>query len=93
MTVDNQPVSPPVSGPFFGQISQQRTGRSVNTWMGRSDAVQLSRLGGVLNAFATDASSSLDRLGRLKAAVRDNTYSVAGTELGQTLISEMQGRR
>jgi hypothetical protein len=92
MIVDNQPVSPPGSGPVPGQISQ-RTGQVIKTWMGRSDAVQLSRLGGVLNAFATDASSSLDRLGRLKAAVRDNSYSVTGTALGQTLILEMQGRR
>lgn len=92
MTVDNQRVSAPGSGPAPGQISQ-RTGPAIKTWMGRSDAVQLSRLGGVLNAFATDASSSLDRLGCLKAAVRAGTYSVAGASLSRKLISEMQGRR
>lgn len=88
MTVDNQPLSARAPGPIT-----QRTGRVIKTWMGRSDAVQLSRLGGVLNAFATDASSSLDRLGSLKAAVRDETYSVAGAVLSRKLISEMQGRR
>ena len=92
MTVDNQPVSPPRSGAVPGQIPQ-RTAPATRTWMGRSDAVQLSRLGGVLNAFASDASSALDRLGGLKAAVRDETYSVAGDALSRKLISEMQGRR
>ena len=61
--------------------------------MDRSDAVQLSRLGGVLNAFATDASSSFDRLGRLRAAVRDGSYSVNGIALSRRLMSEMSGRR
>jgi hypothetical protein len=92
MTVNNQAAPPSGLGPMPGTIPQ-RTGSLTRTWMGRSDAVQLSRLGGVLNAFATDASSAFDRVGRLHAAVQDGSYSVNGTALSRRLISEMSGRR
>jgi hypothetical protein len=92
MTLDNQPAAAPGSGPLLGAFSEQPR-HPARTWTGRSDAVQLSRLGGVLNAFATDASSSLDRIGRLQAAVRDHSYSVDETVLSRKLVSEMTGKR
>ncbi len=90
MTVKNQPAVAPFtgSGRVFDENSRQ-TSPVPASWTGRNDAVQLSRLGGVLNVFARDASSSLSRVEHFQAAVRDQTYSVTGTALGRKLITEM----
>jgi hypothetical protein len=90
MTVNNQRAATPVhdSLPVRGSISS-RNSPATDSWSGRNDAVQLSRLGGVLNVLATDASSSLNRIERLQAAVRERQYSVSGLVLGRKLMSEM----
>lgn len=90
MTVKNQPAVAPLadSGRICAAYSRQASPLS-NSWTGRNDAVQLSRLGGVLNVFARDASSSMARVERLQAAVRDQTYSVTATALGRKLMAEM----
>jgi hypothetical protein len=94
MTVNNQPAANPIrsSMPILSSASWQDNSRT-ESWTGRADAVQLSRLGGVLNVFAASASSSLSRIERLQAAVRDQKYSVSGPALGRRLISEMLGKR
>jgi hypothetical protein len=94
MTVNNQPAATPVhdSVPVLGSRSW-RNSSAADSWTGRNDAVQLSRLGGVLNVFATDASSSSGRIERLQAAVREQQYSVSGPVLGRKLMSEMLVKR
>ncbi len=54
-----------------------------------NDGVQLTRLGGVLNAFHVNASLSNSRLDRLTPMVRSSRYSVSGVELGRKLMAEM----
>jgi hypothetical protein len=54
-----------------------------------NDGVQLTRLGGVLNAFHVNASLSNSRLDRLTPMVRSSRYSVNGVELGRKLMAEM----
>lgn len=90
MTVNNQPAVAPFtgSGQILGSDSRQ-TSVMAASWAGGNDAVQLSRLGGVLNVFARDASSSASRVERFQAAVRDRTYSVTGTALARRLMTEM----
>jgi len=94
MTVNNQTAATLVSdsAPVLAS-SARRNSPATESWTGRNDAVQLSRLGGVLNVFATDASSSLNRIGRLQAAVRGQQYSVSGPVLGRKLMSEMLVKR
>lgn len=94
MTVNNQPAASPVhdSVPVLGSNSW-RNNPATGSWTARNDAVQLSRLGGILNVFASDASSSLNRIGRLQAAVREQQYSVSGPVLGRKLMSEMLVKR
>jgi hypothetical protein len=58
-------------------------------WTGPGDAVQLTRLGGVLNAFQTDAMQSSGRVDRLSPLVRNRDYSVSGEALGRKLITDM----
>lgn len=94
MTVNNQPAATPVhdSVPVPGS-SSWRNNSAADGWTGRNDAVQLSRLGSVLNVFATDASSSSGRIERLQVAVREQRYSVSGPVLGRKLMSEMLVKR
>lgn len=58
-------------------------------WTGSSDAVQLTRLGGVLNAFQADATQSSSKVDRLSPLVRNRDYSVSGEALGRKLITDM----
>lgn len=54
-----------------------------------SDAVQLTRLGGVLNAFQVNADRSSSRIDNLNPLVRNQDYSVGGADLSRRLIAEM----
>jgi hypothetical protein len=54
-----------------------------------SDAIQLTRLGGVLNAYQTDARQSSTRVDRLVPIVRSRDYSVSALELSRRLTNEM----
>lgn len=62
---------------------------SATGWTGPSDAVQLTRLGGVLNAFQANATQSSSRVDRLGPLVRSQQYSVSGEALGRKLITDM----
>jgi hypothetical protein len=93
MTVNNQPAAPmPDPGPAFN-IKPVRGTRAAATWAGNKDAIQLSRLGGVLNVFETDASSSLNRVEYLHSQIRNQAYSVSGAVLSRKLIHEMFVKR
>lgn len=54
-----------------------------------SDAMQLTRLGGVLNAYQTEARQSSSRVDRLIPLVRGGGYSVGALELSRRLTEEM----
>ena len=56
---------------------------------GPSDGLQLTRLGGVLSAFQSNATESFARVDRLGTAVREQNYSVDGQLLGNKIVSEM----
>jgi hypothetical protein len=58
-------------------------------WAAPSDAIQLTRLGGVLNAFQANATQSSNRVDHLGSLVRSQQYSVSGVALGRKLINEM----
>jgi hypothetical protein len=58
-------------------------------WTGPSDAIQLTRLGGVLNAFQSDAMQSSSRVDRLTPLVRNQDYSISSEALGRKLITDM----
>jgi hypothetical protein len=72
----------------FAASASPTTAFSANT-AETSDAVQLTRLGGVLNAYQTDARRSVTRLDRLIPAVRNRDYSVAALDLSRRLTAEM----
>lgn len=94
MAVDNQ--SAVGTGNTVAVLKMMPPGpnRSIaNETSGPADALQLSRLGGVLNVFSTNASRSFNRLIVLKHAVRDQNYSVDPRSLGQRLVKEMSGQR
>jgi hypothetical protein len=93
MTINNQSAGAvgavaalTVSSPVLNTRSESVTARP-------GDALQLSRLGGVLNVFSTNASHSFHRLNALKNAIRDQKYTVDPRLLGQKLVSEMVGQR
>ena len=53
------------------------------------DAVQLTRLAGVLNVFQTNAVRSTSRIDRLSPMVRTKEYSISSVELSRKLMAEM----
>jgi hypothetical protein len=54
-----------------------------------SDGIQLTRLGGVLNAYQTDAQQSSTRIDRLVPLVRSRDYSISALDLSRRLTAEM----
>jgi hypothetical protein len=52
------------------------------------DAVQLSFLGGALNAFQLDAAKSAKQGAQLSAAIRQQAYLVDSLTLGKKIIGE-----
>lgn len=89
MTV-NQPAGRPVQRPAtVSGVALPAKLAERNAWQVRSDAVQLSRLGSVLNVFASDASASLSRVDRLQKAFSNRSYVVSGDDVGKKLIAEM----
>jgi anti-sigma28 factor (negative regulator of flagellin synthesis) len=53
------------------------------------DAVQLSFLAGVLNAFQTSAAKAANRASELSAAIRQQAYSVDSQTLGKKMIQDL----
>jgi hypothetical protein len=62
------------------------------TWNNPNDAVQLSNLGGVLNAFAANSNRSVDRVRALAAVIRAQQYKTSGQAISQKLMAEMLSR-
>jgi hypothetical protein len=89
MMINNQPGSIRDNRPStaVGSISH-RTPLSAG-WRASGDAIQLSRLSGVLNAFDTNASLSTSRVDRIAKTVRAQNYSPDSQVLSHRLIAEM----
>jgi hypothetical protein len=87
-------VNQPLEGMPLNRLSGFAiTASSATTFSGdstaASDAIQLTRLGGVLNAYQTDARQSSTRVDRLLPMVRSREYCVGALELSRRLTNEM----
>lgn len=88
MTVNQPFEGMPLNGLSAFAISASSTRFSADS-AATSDAIQLTRLGGVLNAYQTDARQSSTRVDRLIPLVRSRDYSVGALDLSRRLTNEM----
>ena len=91
-------VNQPLEGMPFNRLSAFSVSAPSSTTFSEnsiatSDAIQLTRLGGVLNAYQTDARQSSTRVDRLTLLVRSRGYSVAALDLSRRLTAEMFQKR
>ncbi len=70
-------------------VFDSRIEKSGNNRETLSDAVQLSNLGSVLNAFAVDSIRSINRMRDITSAVKNQEYKTSGEVLGGKLMAEM----
>lgn len=87
-------VNQPLEGMPLNRLSAFKLSASSTTMfsadsVATSDAIQLTRLGGVLNAYQTDARQSSTRVDRLTPLVRSRNYSVGALDLSRRLTAEM----
>jgi hypothetical protein len=68
-------------------------GEPSDGWAGTPDAIQLSKLSGVLNVFDRNASFTFQHVKRIATAVRNQDYGVSSQILGKKLVHEMLVKR
>lgn len=86
----NQPLSSRMPKPAL-PVTSLTTGSSFSHSSSNeaADGVQLSRLGGVLNAFQTNAERANQRIENLTLLVGTNAYPIDAVELSRKMISDM----